>query len=840
MADIQVTVQLNDRASRQLRNIDKAAKSVSTSLKTAGAALTALATGQVVRGIVSQYSAFEKYRAVLTTYLGSQKKANAELKRLQGLANTLPTDLNDITQAFTILQRNGIDSSSASLTAFSNIATANQKTFTQLAEAVADGLTGEFERLKEFGIKVSKENDQFVAKIAGQQDIVAESSSDLVNKLRTLGEEGGRFGTAAADNADTLNKSFSDLQGALFETSVTIMEELAPALKEVVDDTSNLLRNNESLTKSLGVGLGEAVRGAAGGIKLIADNIDLVRNAALAYLGLRFANSFVNLATKMSSAVKATQSLSGMFGTFGKVLAGAVTRIPILGSSLTAIGTIMARVGPLLLGPWGMLATGLVTAIGYLYSIRNSIVEVSGVTGTMSEFFRAAFQLMGEYVGTFVQYVKTTLFGGFFDRIEGITKNMRNWFFWAFDGIAIGVKRVSNFLINSFIAAGETIIAVAKNIPAFFSAAFDSIIILASDLVNAVGKKFGNLGEAIKLGLAGDFSGAIAKAGEDVGYTFTESFANAFKDLPSLTDGVDYNEIFGTDRISQGMEFLTEKARALGVEIKGYVTPAMDALAERVIKNRKESDLLKVATTQYDDAILRTARNQKDLNADLGETNEKMNEIATKSTPAAEEALTNLFDPIQTIKDGLDSMIGRVSDSFADTILGLGDGFKSLKDIAMDSLKMIISTLIQAFIRSKILGQSLGGLGGGGMLGGGGLLGSIFGGMGMSTLIPGFGLLAGIGGLLGGMFADGGNTAVAGRKPILVGERGPELFMPGQAGNVVPNDQLNNNGGDLTVNFTLNAVDTQTGVQFLLENKRVITGVIQEAYQRRGAQGPIG
>jgi hypothetical protein len=90
------------------------------------------------------------------------------------------------------------------------------------------------------------------------------------------------------------------------------------------------------------------------------------------------------------------------------------------------------------------------------------------------------------------------------------------------------------------------------------------------------------------------------------------------------------------------------------------------------------------------------------------------------------------------------------------------------------------------------------------------------------------------------MFADGGNTAVAGRKPILVGERGPELFMPGQAGNVVPNDQLNNNGGDLTVNFTLNAVDTQTGVQFLLENKRVITGVIQEAYQRRGAQGPIG
>ena len=58
---------------------------------------------------------------------------------------------------------------------------------------------------------------------------------------------------------------------------------------------------------------------------------------------------------------------------------------------------------------------------------------------------------------------------------------------------------------------------------------------------------------------------------------------------------------------------------------------------------------------------------------------------------------------------------------------------------------------------------------------------------------------------------------------------------------VVANDKFGM-GGDapLNVNFTINAVDTQTGVEFLLENKRVITSVVQEAYNRRGQQGPLG
>lgn len=192
------------------------------------------------------------------------------------------------------------------------------------------------------------------------------------------------------------------------------------------------------------------------------------------------------------------------------------------------------------------------------------------------------------------------------------------------------------------------------------------------------------------------------------------------------------------------------------------------------------------------------------------------------------------------------AMSSSIAGSMTDVIMGTKSGFDALKDIVGNTVKMIMQTLIQNFVVNPLMrniaSMFSGGAGGGGLLGGlmgGG--GSILG-LGMSTFLPGFGLLAGIGGILGGLFADGGNTARAGQKPILVGERGPEVFLPGRAGTVIANEELNamQGQGDLNVNFTINAIDTQSGVEFLIENKRVITGVIQEAYQRRGTSGPLG
>jgi hypothetical protein len=85
--------------------------------------------------------------------------------------------------------------------------------------------------------------------------------------------------------------------------------------------------------------------------------------------------------------------------------------------------------------------------------------------------------------------------------------------------------------------------------------------------------------------------------------------------------------------------------------------------------------------------------------------------------------------------------------------------------------------------------------------------------------------------MFGGFFANGG-TLGAGKFGI-AGESGPEIIH-GPAG-VTPMAQMG--AGGPAVNITIQAIDTQTGTEFLLKNKKAVEGIIQGAYNRRGKQG---
>jgi lambda family phage tail tape measure protein len=86
---------------------------------------------------------------------------------------------------------------------------------------------------------------------------------------------------------------------------------------------------------------------------------------------------------------------------------------------------------------------------------------------------------------------------------------------------------------------------------------------------------------------------------------------------------------------------------------------------------------------------------------------------------------------------------------------------------------------------------------------------------------------------IGGFLAEGG-TANA-NTPYVVGERGAEIFVPGRTGTVIPNEMAfgNNNNGGVTYNGTviqnMNAIDTQSGLQFLAKNKMSIYALNQSA-----------
>lgn len=108
----------------------------------------------------------------------------------------------------------------------------------------------------------------------------------------------------------------------------------------------------------------------------------------------------------------------------------------------------------------------------------------------------------------------------------------------------------------------------------------------------------------------------------------------------------------------------------------------------------------------------------------------------------------------------------------------------------------------------------------------------VYGAMGGGT--PSVSLATPVGLGTGGAYADGGDPPVG--KASLVGERGPELFVPRTAGTIIPNNQLANAmGGGQTVNYNgpyianMNAIDTQSGTQFLARNKQAVWGAYQSA-----------
>jgi len=102
-------------------------------------------------------------------------------------------------------------------------------------------------------------------------------------------------------------------------------------------------------------------------------------------------------------------------------------------------------------------------------------------------------------------------------------------------------------------------------------------------------------------------------------------------------------------------------------------------------------------------------------------------------------------------------------------------------------------------------------------------------------------VLAAFGGGGGGFFgfAEGGKVqaranggVVNNGQPYLVGERGRELFVPQQDGEIVSNENMQKLG--TSVNFTINATDVKGVKESLIDNRAVIVNIVNSALNQKG------
>lgn len=254
--------------------------------------------------------------------------------------------------------------------------------------------------------------------------------------------------------------------------------------------------------------------------------------------------------------------------------------------------------------------------------------------------------------------------------------------------------------------------------------------------------------------------------------------------------------------------------RDLTQELESLALPTGDPIDDAFINLQREQEVRRANEfASIDQAIAK----QKQL-LDLGKITQQTynDEIqALNDKKAAFQELLPAIEAAQRQQLVYNETLNAVQGPVNALVFGLRDvanGTKTAEQAFADFLNVIANQFFT--IAARMIAQyiaignarnfAFGGVGGGGGGAVGGILGLLF----------------------GGAFADGGYPPVG--KASLVGEKGPELFVPNRAGKIIPNDEL---GGGSTNNISVSVDARQSEVQGNNDQSRQLGTAISRAIQ---------
>lgn len=226
-----------------------------------GLAFSAAAIG---RNILDVALTTGKLRAQLETVTGSAERANLAFDKIAKFASETPYQIDQAATAFIKLAAYGIEPTDKLLRSLANTASAMGKGLDQAVEALADAAVGEFERLKEFGIKASSEGDKVAFTFRGVTTEVGKNAEEITAYLQNIGETD--FAGAAERQMNTLGGAISNLQDSVFQLTDKFASEsgltasIAAASREISALINNANQGSLSLTKfghGIGIALGQ-------------------------------------------------------------------------------------------------------------------------------------------------------------------------------------------------------------------------------------------------------------------------------------------------------------------------------------------------------------------------------------------------------------------------------------------------------------------------------------------------------------------------------------------------------------------------------------------------------
>ena len=781
MTTYNIDIQAKDNASSVLKSIQKNADSANKTVEKLGNAFKALITGATIKQLTDASKEVDKLSVKLAGLFPSSVKTADSFRTLTAVANKLGLSTSDLAGGFSLLNKAGFAPTEERLKQVARVAALTGNSFEELSDAIEKGTGGSFGKLGKAidGLDIKQFGNTFVATLAGVRIASSTNAKLLTEDILKVVD------TAKAQNAflekqlgvtTALTRLNNNFNASIKESGIS------QAFGAVVDQLNKIFVQSGALTSVFKV--------IAGTAKLVADNMLPIAVALGAIVAVKTITGLIAVARGIMAVGIAAQFASkkaGLIGLLAFGLAMAADKLGVFDKILNESGGSAEEVEDKLKGLEEQL-----TQTNNGFDAGNTALEQ-----WIASINQAAGIGLEKYVNGLVQLQKAQQnFAKSGTRVDAT--NLLNW--W--EAVNAEAEKLGIFF--------RTPLDIT-NIKAFRELTKDIVggrneIDLLTSKLDLLRNRFNELNafnlEDVLSGKRKDNRYVV----EISGVANSESIAR----IKEVGDAIDQSNL-KLGRYQGTVLTLEERLRAL------TFTSAQQAKVFNENKDLAEALRQEVAKgtmswEQYNEAV-------KALGSEyFPEASTQMNVLKSDMQVVAETMRTEMFNATTDMARGIVNAISTGKSAFSSFKDFLGNLFNEIavqlvKKQLIDPIALAFNDLISNMLKSSAASGSGG-------------IGSF--------------LTSAIGSFFGGFRAEGG--PVSATQPYIVGEQGPELFVPSTGGNIVPNGQFGGGMGSegaLNVNFNIQAIDTQTGIGFLLQNKPAIVSMVTDAYNRRGRRGPL-
>lgn len=441
-------------ADKYKKSLDDVGDKAGAVVDAIGAVSIAIA-GLLTKSIIETAAQFEKFEVILSTLEGSDEKGRKAMDWVSDFAAKTPYELAEVTDAFIKLRSYGLDPTNGLMKTLGDTASAMGKPVMAAVEAIADAVTGQNERLKEFGITSQTVGNKVTYSWIQDGETKSETV-DRTNKQLIQSTLESIWNEKYAGNMEKLSKSWNGIWSNISDTMARVYLKMSKGIFPIFKKWA------------------EAI------LKLFSDIAD---SPALDLLSDGLGAVIRAFEFLLSPIVKMVAAMPGWAAGALAAAAAAIT----LGSSMYVIGTAATFIGKMLLP--------VLASIGWIPALIGAVA--AAVVLLIDDFL--AFKdgqesFIGDLVGQYPQLLEVVKSVG-----AGIS-SVLDWLMGLFNQIKDPLMELGGSLIDLFKALWPVIkltfkiveavlpvvVWVMGKIVSILAWVVESVVGLASGLIKAV------------------------------------------------------------------------------------------------------------------------------------------------------------------------------------------------------------------------------------------------------------------------------------------------------------------------------------------------------------------